>query len=200
MFESRSALESFRAVPPAQGADGRQVLKVGEIRGTPLLQLGFYPGGSGQLFAAVSPFLGELPSSSVQAAPLGDALVMRISPDQFWIVGGASDLEARLRQIIPATAGCLTSLEGGRTRLFMEGQAARAVLRRLVAIDLDPSQFPIHGFAQTGIHHVGGLLLRAGEDRYEFFALRTFAASTFEVVLDAARPFGFEIVLPESKQ
>lgn len=200
MFESRSALESYRAVQPATAADGNPALKVGEVRGTQLIQLGVYPGGAGQVTAAVLPILGELPDSSSRAAACGDTLILRISPDQYWISGGSSDLEVRLRQAIPATAGCVTSLEGGRTQLFIEGQSARLLLRRLVAVDLDPSQFPIQGFAQTGIHHVGGLLLRAGQDRYEFFALRTFAASTFEVLLDAARPFGFEIVLPESKK
>ena len=63
-------------------------------------------------------------------------------------------------------------------------------------IDLHPTVFPVGGFAQTGIHHVAGLLLRASEDRYEFFALRTFAAFTWEVLVDAARPFGYQIEFP----
>jgi sarcosine oxidase subunit gamma len=200
MFESRSALERYRSMQPAAAVDGSPALKVGEVRGTQLIQLGVYPGGAEEVLAAVLPILGELPNSSSKATTFADALILRISPDQYWISGGPSDFEARLRHAIPPTAGCVTSLEGGRTRLFIEGHAARAVLRRLVAVDLDPPLFPVQGFAQTGIHHVGGLLLRAGQDRYEFFALRTFAASTFEVLLDAARPFGFEIVLPESKK
>ena len=100
---------------------------------------------------------------------------MRTAPDQYWVVGGESGLGARLRSAIPPDAGCVTSLDGARTRLLVEGQAARALLARLVAIDLHPTVFPINGFAQTGIHHVGGLLLRISEDRYEFFALRTFS-------------------------
>jgi sarcosine oxidase gamma subunit len=67
-----------------------------------------------------------------------------------------------------------------------------------VAIDVDPMVFPIGGFAQTGIHHVAGLLLRASEDRYEFLAPRTYAASSLEVLLDAARSFGYEFVLPDA--
>jgi len=41
------------------------------------------------------------------------------------------------------------------------------------------------------------LILRSSEERYELFALRTFAASTWDVLLDAARLFGYETVLPE---
>jgi heterotetrameric sarcosine oxidase gamma subunit len=123
---------------------------------------------------------------------------MRIALDQYLVLGrDDSRLEEQLRSAIPTDAGCVTSLDGARTCLLVEGQAARALLGRLVAIDLDPTVFPVNGFAQTGIHHVGGLLLRISEDRYEFFALRTFAASAWEVLLDAARPFSHEIVLPE---
>jgi sarcosine oxidase subunit gamma len=139
---------------------------------------------------------GPLPDSSVCAAAAAEHLIMPIAPDQYWVLGGESGLDARLRSAIPDDAGCVTSLDGARTRLFIEGPSARALLGRLVAIDLDPTIFPVRGFAQTGIHHVGGLLLRASEDRYEFFALRTFAASTWEVLLDAAHSFGYETVLP----
>jgi len=79
---------------------------------------------------------------------------------------------------------------------LIEGPAARALLGRLLAIDLDPRVFPLRGFAQTGIHHVAGLLLRASEDRYEFLVPRTFAASTWEVLIDVARSFGYD-VMPE---
>jgi sarcosine oxidase subunit gamma len=122
---------------------------------------------------------------------------MRIAPDQYWVLGGESGLDARLRSALSSDAGSVTSLDGARTRLLIEGGPARALLGRLVAIDLDPTVFPVGGFAQTGIHHVAGLLLRASDDRYEFFAPRTFAASTWEVLTDAARSFGYEIVLPE---
>lgn len=199
MVESRSALENYRAHPGMDGADGRRALKIGELAGTSLLQVGVYTGGAVRVAAAVLPLLGELPDSSGRAAVVSDRLIMRLAADQYWVVGGATDLAARLREAIPAEAGCITSLEGARTRLFIEGQAARAVLNRLIAVDLDPAIFPVYGFAQTGIHHVGGLLLKVAEDRYEFFALRTFALSTWEVLLDAARPFGYQIVLPENK-
>jgi heterotetrameric sarcosine oxidase gamma subunit len=197
--ESHSALESYRAQPGVDGADGRRALRLGEIADTQLIQLGVYPGGAARVAAAVLPILGErLPDSSVLAAATGNRVTLRTAPDQYWIAGGGTGLDARLRNAIPVDAGCVTSLDGARTRLFIEGQGARALLRRLVAIDLHPTFFPINGFAQTGIHHVGGLLLRVREDRYEFFALRTYAASMWEVLLDAAHSFGYETVLPES--
>ena len=196
MLKSRSALESYDA--QAVRADGHRALRLGEVAETRLVHLGVYPGGAAQVAAEVLPVLGgRLPDSSVRAAAAGGHLVMRIAPDQYWVLSGESGLDARLRSAISADAGSVTSLDGARTRLLIEGRPARALLGRLVAIDLDPTVFPAGGFAQTGIHHVAGLLLRASDDRYEFFAPRTFAASTWEVLIDAAHSFGYEIVLPQ---
>jgi methylglutamate dehydrogenase subunit D len=201
VLKSRSALESYRAQPGVDSAAGRRAVRLGEVGDTRLLQLGVYPGGLARVAAGVLSILGgPLPDSSVRAAAAADHLVMRIAPDQYWVLGGESGLGARLRSAIPADGGCVTSLDGARTRLLIEGPAARALLGRLLAIDLDPKVFPVHGFAQTGIHHVAGLLLRASEDRYELFVPRTFAASTWEVLLDAARSFGYEIDLTASEK
>ena len=198
MLKSRSALESYRAQPGVDGADGQRALRLGEVAETRLVHVGVYPGCAARVAAEVSPILGgRLPDSSVRAAAAGDHLIMRIAPDQYWVLSGESGLDARLRSAISPDAGSITSLDGARTRLLVEGRPARALLGRLVAIDLDPTVFPVGGFAQTGIHHVAGLLLRASEDRYQFFALRTFAASTWEVLIDAARSFGYEIVVPQ---
>jgi heterotetrameric sarcosine oxidase gamma subunit len=196
VLKSRSALESYGA--QVVRADGNQALRLGEVAETRLVHLGVYPGGAAQVAAEVLPVLGgRLPDSSVRAAAAAGHLIMRIAPDQYWVLNGESGLDARLRSAISADAGSVTSLDGARTRLLIEGCPARALLGRLVAIDLDPTVFPVGGFAQTGIHHVAGLLLRASDDRYEFFAPRTFAASTWEVLIDAAHSFGYEIVLPE---
>jgi sarcosine oxidase subunit gamma len=197
VLKSLSALESYRAQPGAAGTDGRRALRIGEIPNVRLLHLAVYPGGATRVAAGVLPVLGgPLPDSPVRAALAAEHLLMRIAPDQYWVLGGTPGLDTRLRSAIPTDAGCVTTLDRARTRLLIEGQAARALLGRLVAIDLDPAVFPVHGFAQTAIHHVGGLLFRASEDRYEFLALRTYAASTWEVLLDAARPFGYETVFP----
>ena len=197
MLESRSALESFRD-SNAEGAKGHAAVRLGEVITTNLLHIGVYPGAAARVAEGASVVLGaSLPESPLRAADAGNSLIFRIAPDQYWLLGGGEPLlEARLRAAIPPDAGCVTSLDGARTRLLIEGPRARDLLGRLVPIDLHPTLFPVNGFAQTGIHHVAGLLLRANQDRYEFFAPRTFAAFTLEVLVDAARPFGYEIVFP----
>jgi heterotetrameric sarcosine oxidase gamma subunit len=197
VLESYSALESCHSLSNnAAAAD--PAVRLGEVADNQLLHIGAYPGAAARVAASASTVLGgALPDSPVRTATAGNHLMFRIAPDQYWVSGRSEPtLEARLRAAIPADAGCVTSLDGARTHLFVEGPRARELLGRLVPIDLHPTAFPVGGFAQTGIHHVAGLLLRANEDRYEFFALRTFAAFTWEVLVDAARPFGYEIVFP----
>jgi heterotetrameric sarcosine oxidase gamma subunit len=197
VLKSYSALESFHDLR-TNGGDAHPGVRLGELSNTQLLHIGVYPGASDRFAAGASAVLGgALPESPVRTGTAGNHLVLRIAPDQYWVLGGSEPaLEAQLRAAIPADAGSVTSLEGARTRLFIEGPRARELLGRLVPIDLHPTVFPVGGFAQTGIHHVAGLLLRASEDRYEFFALRTFAAFTWEVLVDAARPFGYQIEFP----
>lgn len=195
MFESRSALAAHPTARITRASGERESLRVGEAPIASLVHVGLYPGARARAAAQLATVLGgNLPESTVQAGTARDHLLLRVAPDQYWILGDAPELEGVLRAAVSPTDASVTSLDGARTRLIIEGPSARALLAGLVAVDLHPDVFPIRGFAQTGIHHVGGLLLRVSEERYDFFALRTFAASTWEVLLDAARPFGYEIV------
>ncbi len=94
--------------------------------------------------------------------------------------------------------GAVTSLSHSRTRIFIEGEPAREVLARSIPLDFHPSAFVIGQFALTGIHHTPVLVHRSGEQRYEIYAMRTFALSVWEWLSDAALPFGYEVELPRA--
>ena len=91
----------------------------------------------------------------------GPAAILALRQDG----GGASDL------------GAVTDLSHSRVRLALDAPDAWKQLMHAVAIDLDPAIFEVNAFAMTGIHHTPVLLWRTGENRYEIFALRTFAES-----------------------
>ncbi len=175
------------------GADGRRRLRLSELRGWHVVQLGVFTGGHAALATAVRTAVGfELPVSPTEATVLDAAIVFRIAADQYWVVTPDPSLVTTLALAVPADAGTVTPLSESRTRLVIEGPDSRTVLSRLVALDLHPGVFSIGHFAQAGVHHVGGLLYRAAADRYEFFALRTYAVSIWEVLADAALPIGYD--------
>ncbi len=67
-----------------------------------------------------------------------------------------------------------------------------------MAINLHPTVFHVGQFAQTALHHTGVVVERSGESRYELYALRTFAESIWDWLIDAALPFGYEVEVDQA--
>ncbi|HLW25662.1 MAG TPA: sarcosine oxidase subunit gamma family protein [Steroidobacteraceae bacterium] len=194
MLEVSSPLDARLAGGGRDGADGRRTLRLTEIRDGHLVQLGVFAGGAGVIAPIVEALTGApLPLASSEVTVSGAHRLYRIAVDQYWIVSDDAALAQALERKIPADAASVTVLSSARIRIGLEGAAAQAVLAHHVALDLDESQFPEGRFAQSGIDHAGVLLERRGRDRFELFVLRTFAASTFDVLIDTALPYGYEL-------
>jgi heterotetrameric sarcosine oxidase gamma subunit len=192
MLERRSALTSTLGKGGRDGADRTRRLKLGELRGWSLIQVaGFMP-----LEQILSEALGSgLPAEVGKAVAAGERLLLKTGPDQFWILGPAADeIAARLQQAMSPSVGSVTPLSHSRTRIFIEGAAAPEVLAKGIALDFHPQVFRVGQFALTGLHHTPVLVLRAAEDRYEIFAMRSFALSVWEWLTDAALPLGYDVV------
>jgi heterotetrameric sarcosine oxidase gamma subunit len=196
MLEARSAIAGPLARGGRDGADGRRRLRLGERRGWHLVQLGHYAVTAPAFEAAVRGVLGhELPHSPREAHHAGPDVVMRVAPDQYWLLTADAGRTAALASAVPGDVGSVLPLSASRTCIVVDGSDARTLLAKLVPLDLHPAAFAVGCFAQTGMHHVGGLLYRAGADRYEYLALRTYAATMWEAIADAALPFGYEITI-----
>jgi methylglutamate dehydrogenase subunit D len=168
MLDRRSAIASAKPYTSA-------TLQFGEVRGFSLLQVA----GDAKAVAKVT---GKLPAK-VGVALHGDGYtVMRTGASQFWFVGPENEnLAERLRG-----QAILTPLSHSRTRLFLEGAPARDVLAKGVPLDFHPAVFKPGMFAMTGIHHTPVLIHCVHADRFEIYALRTFAMSVYDWLTDAA--------------
>lgn len=197
MLERQSALASVLKRGGRDGVGGRRRLRVGEVRGWNLVQLAAFSASAAELESAVRPQLGiDLPARVGVAARSGGRCLMKTGPQQFWIItDDGEDLALRLRDVVTPAIGAMTPLSHARTRIFVEGAAAREVLSG-IAIDFHPEVFRLDSFALAGLHHTPILIHRSGESRYELYALRTFALAAWEWLTDAALPFGYDI--PES--
>lgn len=196
MPDAKSALASALAKGGRDGADGKRRCRFGELRGFVLLQVAGFPATIGEVERALPPVLGgPLPSTLSETVTIGAGRVFRTGPEQFWIVGpaGNGDAEAQLRQVIPPAVGAVTSLSHSRTRIVIEGACARDVLRKGIPLDFDPDAFRVDQAALTGLHHTPILVHRAGADRYELYAMRSFALSVWEWLADAALEYGYDI-------
>ena len=197
MFDPKSALASALEKGGRDGVDGGRRCRVGELRGHVLVQVAGFPATIAEVERALAPVLGvALPQRLSETVPVGTGRVFRTGPDQFWIVGPADNgesAEAQLRRVIPPALGAVTSLSHSRTRIVLEGGSARDVLRKGIPIDFDPNVFRVDQVALTGLHHTPVLIHRAGADRYELYAMRSFALSVWEWLTDAALEFGYDI-------
>jgi heterotetrameric sarcosine oxidase gamma subunit len=194
VFESSSPLEGRLGVGGRDGADGARSLRITEVRDWHLTQLGVFGGGASVLAPLVRSITGAaLPDSNGEATVSGSHRLYRIALDQYWVISLEEGTGRALEQAVPPDSGTVAALSGARLCLRLEGAAARDVLAHQVALDLDLTEFPAGCFAQTGFDHVGVLLDRRGRERFELYVLSTFAASTWDVLIDAALPYGYDV-------
>ena len=197
MLERQSALTSALAKGGRDGADGKRRCRLDEVRGWLLLQVAGFPATIGEVERVLPALLGAaLPKSLAETVAIGAGCVFRTGPEQFWITGPSDDaanIEARLRQMIPPAIGAVTPLSHSRTRIVVAGERARDILAKGIPLDLHPDVFGAGQAALTGVHHTPLLLHRAGPDRYELWAMRSFALTVWEWLADAALEFGYDI-------
>ncbi len=171
MLERRSALASVHPY-------GSNILKIEEAPGFSLLQLA----GSETMIAKST---GTLPERVGVAASQKGRTVFRIGPAQFWAIGPEGDDLARKLEGKCA----VTSLTSSRTRILLEGPPARNVLAKGIAIDWHESVFTPGCLALTGVHHMPLVVHCTGANSFHLYAMRTFAASVYEWLTDAALEF-----------
>lgn len=194
MFKRHSPLDDPIAAGGRAGSAGGRALRLGLLHDWQLVQIGAFGRATAPLDAALGSVLGTpLPTSTSLVQRAGAHRLYRIAADQYWIVTPDAALWAKISEVVPATAGSVTRLSDARVRISVEGPAATALLGKLVSVDLRPRAFPVGSFAQTGLHHVGVLLERLGPEHFEIFALRTYAASSWDWLTDAALPYGYEV-------
>ena len=198
MLERASAIASGLARGGCKPL-GDAGVRLGEVRGWSLLQVAGFPGGMAPVETAITAVCGmPVPARIGTAGRAGGLMLLRTGPDQIWIVapGDTMAAESALQGALPPTSGVLVSLSHSRTRLFIEGPRARDVLAKGIPVDLHPDVFGIDRFALTGVDHTPILLHRAAADRYEIFAMRTFALTVWDWMSDAALEFGYEVATP----
>jgi sarcosine oxidase subunit gamma len=87
---------------------------------------------------------------------------------------------------LPAAGAALTDQTDGWAALGLDGPDARAVLARLVPLDLDPAAFPPESAARSLLRHVM-LLLIATEDGFELLVPRSYARTAVGEISEAMR-------------
>jgi len=154
----------------------------GEVRGWALVQAAAFHSTHAEFRDTLRAQLGaDLPTAIGQVIRADGRMLLKTGAEQYWIISP----EAVNIDVAPQI-GAITSLSHSRTCLFIEGPQAASVLAKGVPLDFHPDVFRVDHFALTGIHHTPVLIHRSRRDRYEIYALRTYAQTVWEWLTDAA--------------
>ena len=80
------------------------------------------------------------------------------------------------------------------TGIEIKGDSSKLFLNRHVPIDLRNKNFPDLSSASTAIHHVSVKLFKISSNNYYLYIPRGFALSIWEILLETADQFGYEVL------
>ncbi len=128
---------------------------------------------------------------------VGDkALVLRVEPLKYWLI---SDQPMTEFTMLPSEVGCSLDLSHSRTWIKISGTKANTLLNHFLPIDLRHDKFIQGDVISTAFHHVGVTLWRT-EEHFNLLIPRSFAASLWELLVDSASQFGFEVKTREPSE
>jgi len=116
---------------------------------------------------------------------LKDNSLWRMEPFKWWLLGGTINL--------PENLGTSLELSHAFTSISIDGEKSDILLNRHLPLDLRLDNFPINSSASSAIHHVSVKLFRISEKEFRLFIPRGFALSIWEILLETASQFGYEI-------
>ena len=109
----------------------------------------------------------------------------RMEPLKWWLLGTSIE--------VPENLGTSLELSHAFTSISIEGEKSDILLNRHLPLDLRLDSFPINSSASSAIHHVSVKLFRISEKEFRLFIPRGFALSIWEILLETASQFGYEI-------
>ena len=116
---------------------------------------------------------------------LNNNSVWRMEPSKWWLLGTSIE--------VPENLGTSLELSHAFTSISIEGKKSDILLNRHLPLDLRLDNFPINSSASSAIHHVSVKLFRIREKEFRLFIPRGFALSIWEILLETASQFGYEI-------
>ena len=193
MLERQSALMAALEAGGRDGADGKRRCRMGEVRGWSLIQAAAFA-------STIAAGRGSARSDRGRASARQPQCGSRRADDLSHRTRAVVDRRTRgwtsgsgFNQAIGPEIGAVTDLSHSRTRIFIEGERAADVLKKGVPLDFDAKVFKPGQAALTGLHHTPVLIHRIREDRFEIYAMRTFAHSVWDWLTDAALEFGYDV-------
>lgn len=190
MAELLASLPPTRRLP--KGRHGASAGAAGVVlteRSEPVATVASRKGAIAATIDRLAARFGLAPQDRPVAVLAEGVAVVGVGPGRWTLVGAAiADAEATLGPALEGVAAVIDQ-SGGQVVFDLTGPAVEEVMASLVAIDLDPSVFPVGAAATTTVAHVGVTLWRTGEG-FVFLVGRSFAVAFERAVVASAERLG----------
>lgn len=185
MAERRSALAHLSA-----DAGGVARLRISEAQPGAILMIQSWPDTLATVEAVVTQTLKtDLPAPG-HGVQFDGGTILAIGPGRFLLAVGDAGAGKSFREAFSTSDAAVTDISHGRTVLRLEGDAAEELLQHAAPVDFGMKAFPAGRVAQTAIHHVDVVVHRSSETSFDIWALRSFAESLLEWLVDAGSDLG----------
>ena len=122
-----------------------------------------------------------------------DVILMETGPARWLIDDDVAGLENKLRKLISAKSGAITSLTHARVVVNISGPKAEWIMASGVALDFCADAFPV-GSTQLCHHHEIGLTIhRTGEESFDLYVFTSFARAFWGWLTRASAEVGYSV-------
>ena len=110
----------------------------------------------------------------------------RMEPLKWWLFNRGIEISEEIATTL--------DMSHAFTGIEIKGDSSKLFLNRHVPIDLRNKNFPDLSSASTAIHHVSVKLFKISSNNYCLYIPRGFALSIWEILLETADQFGYEVL------
>ena len=185
MVNRSSALESNYSIGN-NSSNNESRLQLSEIKNLQLTQVAAWPESVNTVGSNIASHLHLNEYATPNKAIVNNSVVMmRIEPLKWWVIGSKIP-------VLLSDDGTSLDLSHSFTHLEISGPSSSLFLNRHLPLDLREKYFPVNAVASSAIHHVSVKLWRSNS-AYHLFIPRGFALSLWEIFIESAAQFGYEI-------
>ncbi|AUG55707.1 sarcosine oxidase subunit gamma [Thalassospira marina] len=154
-----------------------EAVTISEVATGHITQFAGWDGFEPAVNAALQSFGLSLPADYCTAVRHENSVLWRIAPNRVLLQSVMPVDHASGDDIV------VLDLSDARRCVRLEGVGAAGLLARVMAIDFSASAFPVGTFVQAGMHHVGVLVDRKGDQTFDLLIPTTWTVSLCDLLI-----------------
>ncbi|WP_305984507.1 sarcosine oxidase subunit gamma [Roseibium sp. MMSF_3544] len=170
--------------------DGTRGVTLAEVASFHLTQIAAWPDSLARVGGDIAKAAGCDSAPGPGRAHEGtNGTLLRIEPLKWWLVEAAGTSG---RTSVSGADRAVLDLSAARTWIRLSGPKASVLLNHFLPLNLSEQAFPEGSVASSSFHHIGVTLWR-DEPGYNLFLPRSFAVSLWELLVESAVQYGYEV-------